>query len=59
MESWIHDKNVIAWIFIHPERQKDILITEDISDYKTIEVEFPWNSIKNLGNPKKRGTELK
>jgi hypothetical protein len=53
MESWIHDKNVIAWIFIHPERQKDILITEDISDYKTIEVEFHW------GNPKKRGTELK
>jgi len=53
MESWIHDKNVIAWIFIHPERQKDILITEDISDYKTIEVEFPW------GNPKKRGIELK
>ncbi|MCG9875521.1 MAG: hypothetical protein MH321_12130 [Leptospiraceae bacterium] len=47
-EQLINEKNLIAWNFIHLERKMDlldILITEDIRNYKTVSVLSQWGDI--------------
>ncbi|WCL49213.1 hypothetical protein [Leptospira sp. GIMC2001] len=47
-ENYIKDKNLIAWNFIHAERKMDILdilITEDVRNYKTVVVSSQWGDI--------------